>query len=189
MLASVFSTVNTKRNKAAHKSRKFSSIGLRRAQSPPSPASFVSPEIVEINEKGPFGATYAEDPDREPGMSIDRSVTSPQIQLSFETSESLSEWLRPNIMSPENRTPPRRNVSLPNGGRDISASSSSSKARVSPELSIKEEKEEGQLLEVSAPRRSCSAIARSPCTSSRIVCTWIPQCIMPVAASTTRPKT
>ncbi|KAI0767447.1 hypothetical protein C8Q74DRAFT_1370231 [Fomes fomentarius] len=145
MLASVFNPKGTKRSKAT-KSRKFSTIGLRRAQSPPSPASFVSPEIVEINEKGPFGATCPEDLDRrDPSTSIDRTIplTSPQIQLEFSgDSEPLTEWLPPSILSPpENRTPPKRNVSLPNGGRDLPPVASSSAARPR-EDTIKEEVEQ-----------------------------------------------
>ena len=136
MLASVFSN---KRSKAT-KSKKFSII-QRRPQSPPSPASFVSPEIVEINEKGPFGATFPED--RGPSTSIDRPipVTSPQLELKFDD-ESDTEWLPPNIIPPpENRTPPKRNVSLPNGGREIPgvASSSNAKARPSHDDTIPEE--------------------------------------------------
>lgn len=139
---------STKRSKAT-KSRKFSTIGLRRAQSPPSPASFVSPEIVEINEKGPFGATFPEDLDRrDPSASTDRPIplASPQIQLEFSgDSEPLTEWLPPSILSPpENRTPPKRNVSLPNGGRDLPPVASSSTARPR-EDTIKEEPEQREV--------------------------------------------
>ncbi len=48
----------------------------------------------------------------------------------------------PSIVSqPENRTPPKRNVSLPNGGRDFPGAASSSKARSTPEETIREELE------------------------------------------------
>ncbi|RDX52621.1 hypothetical protein OH76DRAFT_172146 [Lentinus brumalis] len=89
MLSHVF---NSKR-KTNKQSRKFSTIAasIRRAQSPPSPASFVSPEIVEINEKGPFGAAFPDG--RGPSTSIEQSVTSPQIELSFDTGELLQSWL------------------------------------------------------------------------------------------------
>ncbi|KAI0752715.1 hypothetical protein C8Q80DRAFT_1267222 [Daedaleopsis nitida] len=139
-MTSMLAVFSSKRNKSqAHKSRKFSTIIPRRAQSPPSPASFESPEIVDIQEKGPFGATV---PDaRGPSNSIDRSVpvTSPQLQLDFEDSGPLAEWLPPSILHPsENRTPPKRNVSLPNGGRDLLGSGHHTRA---PSDLIKEEVE------------------------------------------------
>ncbi|RPD61658.1 hypothetical protein L227DRAFT_56873 [Lentinus tigrinus ALCF2SS1-6] len=145
----MLSVFNSKRSKTHKQSRKFSTIAASiraRPQSPPSPASFASPEIVEINEKGPFGATVPEE--RGPSTSIEQSVTSPQIQLDFDTGESFTEWLPPSIMpAPENRTPPKRNVSLPNGGRDLpgAASSSNTKPRSTPEETIKEELEVSKL--------------------------------------------
>lgn len=129
MLASVFS----KRSKTYSQSKKkFSTItGIRRVQSPPSPASFVSPEIVEINEQGPFGGSYSED--RAPSFersAAAASAASPQLELEFDAGEP---FFPPSILSqtqPGNRTPPKRNVSLPNGGKNVAeGSSSGSRAR------------------------------------------------------------
>ncbi|KAI0349101.1 hypothetical protein OH77DRAFT_1525919 [Trametes cingulata] len=64
--------------------------GIRRVQSP---ASFVSPKIVEITA----------------------SLAPPQLQLDFDTDEPL---IPPSILPQAGkRTPPKRNVSLPNSGR------------------------------------------------------------------------
>lgn len=130
MLASVFS----KRGKTYSQSKKkFSTItGIRRVHSPPSPASFVSPEIVEINEQGPFGGSFSEDraPSFERSAAAAASAASPQLQLEFDDGEPL---FPPSILSqtqPGNRTPPKRNVSLPNGGKNgAEGSSSGSRAR------------------------------------------------------------
>ncbi|TBU45469.1 hypothetical protein BD309DRAFT_979418 [Dichomitus squalens] len=139
----MFSVFQSKRGTVAKAQKKFSTIasGIRqRPQSPPSPASFVSPEIVEILEKDPFSASYPEH--RGPSTSIDRSLASPQIQLEFDPTESFTDWLSPTIAPPpENRTPPRRNVSLPSGVRPLPEPSSSSRGRGSPEAAIKEEPE------------------------------------------------
>ncbi|KAI0634278.1 hypothetical protein C8Q77DRAFT_1072915 [Trametes polyzona] len=133
----MFSSMFNVRSKTFSQSKKkFSTItGVRRVQSPPSPASFVSPEIVEINEQGPFGGSFLED--RAPSSSSERpaalavSVASPQLELEFDTGEPLF----PGILAPTqagSRTPPRRNVSLPNGGRNV-ADGNGSRARASPE--------------------------------------------------------
>ncbi|OJT10695.1 hypothetical protein TRAPUB_12788 [Trametes pubescens] len=113
--------------------KKFSTLtGIRRVHSPPSPASFVSPEIVEINEQGPFGGSFPEDraPSFERSAAVAASAASPQLQLEFDAGEPL---FPPSILSqtqPGNRTPPRRNVSLPNGGKNVAeGSSSGSRAR------------------------------------------------------------
>ncbi|KAI1786913.1 hypothetical protein LXA43DRAFT_747484 [Ganoderma leucocontextum] len=136
MLASVF---NAKR-KTAKVHKKFSTIaGIRRAQSPPSPASFASPDIVDINEKRSLDATYTQD--RGPSTSIDHSITSPQIQLDFDT-DSLSDWLPPSIApTPEKRTPPRRNVSLPYKSKALPDAPSTLWGHSSPEVTITEEPE------------------------------------------------
>ncbi|KAI0325364.1 hypothetical protein GY45DRAFT_1330385 [Cubamyces sp. BRFM 1775] len=110
----MLSVFNVNKRYRTHTKKKASAKGLTRVQSPPSPASFESPAIVEINEQGPFGATFPEG--REPSTSIERSAAvSPQIQLEFDSSEPL---IPPSILPDAgNRTPPKRNVSLPNGGR------------------------------------------------------------------------
>ena len=133
MLASVF---NTKR-KTAKVHKKFSTIAsIRRTQSPPSPASFASPEIVEINEKG-----HLDSQDHGPSTSFDHSITSPQIQLDLDT-DSLSDWLPPSISATtEKRTPPRRNVSLPYKAKALPHAPSTSRAHSSPEVPIREESE------------------------------------------------
>ncbi|OBZ76099.1 hypothetical protein A0H81_03254 [Grifola frondosa] len=76
--------------------------GIRRAPSPapPSPASFASPEIVDINEKGV------------------RNLQS-----------SNAQWFPPTVLGTDNRTPPKRNVSLPNGNKNGSEGASSSRNR------------------------------------------------------------
>ena len=177
----MLSVFNSKRSKSSKQSRKFSTIAASiraRPQSPPSPASFASPEIVEINEKGPFGATYPDS--RGPSTSIERSVTSPQIQLEFDTTESLTDWLSPTPSTappPENRTPPKRNVSLPNGVRPLPEASSSLRGRGSPEAAIKEEPEPQEVRPIHARSlcviadAACSGIAYSltrPCTTLRV---------------------
>ncbi|KAI0372526.1 hypothetical protein BV20DRAFT_964120 [Pilatotrama ljubarskyi] len=129
MLSSVF---NVNRRNKTQSRKKFSTItSIRRVQSPPSPASFVSPEIVEINEQGPFGGTFPEG--RAPASSLERStasVASPQLQLEFDADEPL---IPPSILPQAGkRTPPKRNVSLPNGGRST-AEGSASRARMGPE--------------------------------------------------------
>ena len=127
----MLSVFNVNKRYRSHTKKKASAKGLTRVQSPPSPASFESPAIVEINEQGPFGATVPEG--REPSTSIERSAAlSPQIQLEFDTSEPL---IPPSILPDAgNRTPPKRNVSLPNGGRAQTEPSNSTRARgASPE--------------------------------------------------------
>ncbi|KAI0649925.1 hypothetical protein C8Q79DRAFT_356131 [Trametes meyenii] len=134
-MLSVFNV--NKRNKTQSK-KKFSTIaGLRRVQSPPSPASFVSPEIVEINEQGPFGGSFPEG--RAPASTLERSLAatiSPQLQLEFDSDEPL---FPPSILPTGNRTPPKRNVSLPNGGKSIADSSSFKSRGVLSEDTIREE--------------------------------------------------
>ncbi|KAH9903404.1 hypothetical protein C8Q73DRAFT_51302 [Cubamyces lactineus] len=127
----MLSVFNVNKRYRTHTKKKASAKGLSRVQSPPSPASFESPAIVEINEQGPFGATFPEG--REPSTSIERSAAvSPQIQLEFDTSEPL---IPPSILPDAgNRTPPKRNVSLPNGGRTQTEPSNSTRTRgASPE--------------------------------------------------------
>ncbi|KAI0827390.1 hypothetical protein BC628DRAFT_174792 [Trametes gibbosa] len=135
MLASVFN----KRNKTYSQSKKkFSTItGLRRVQSPPSPASFVSPEIVEINEQGPFGGTFSEDhapsSSERSAAAVAAAAASPQLQLEFDSSEPL---FPPSILAdaqPGSRTPPKRNVSLPNGGRIVLEGANQRARGASPE--------------------------------------------------------
>ncbi|KAH9854577.1 hypothetical protein C2E23DRAFT_817058 [Lenzites betulinus] len=142
MLASVFN----KRNKSySHNKKKFSTItGLRRAQSPPSPASFVSPEIVEINDQGPFGGSFSET-DRAPSSErlaaiAAAAAVSPQLELDFDNTEPL---FPPSILADSHsgkRTPPKRNVSLPNGGRNPADGGSLRTRGASPEdYTIQEE--------------------------------------------------
>ena len=134
MLASVFNS----RRKTAKVPKKFSTTiaGLRRTQSPPSPASFASPEIVDINEKG-----HLDSEDRRPSTSVDHSISSPQIHLDLDT-DSLSDWLPPSIApTSEKRTPPRRNVSLPYKTKALPDAPSSSRAPSSPGVPVREETE------------------------------------------------
>ncbi|KAI0772876.1 hypothetical protein BD413DRAFT_612365 [Trametes elegans] len=130
-------SVFKQRPKTQRRTKFSTKTGIKRVQSPPSPASFVSPEIVEINEQGPFGGSFPE-AGSAPSSSPERPfVTSPQLQLEFDADEPL---IPPSILPQgEKRTPPRRNVSLPNGVRPA-AESSSSKARAAAEqLTIREE--------------------------------------------------
>ncbi|KAI0356890.1 hypothetical protein OH77DRAFT_1423135 [Trametes cingulata] len=167
MLASVFN-VNKRKTQSR---KKFSTItGIRRVQSPPSPASFVSPEIVEINEQGPFGGTFPEG--HAPASSFERpaaSVASPQLQLEFDTDEPL---IPPSILPQAGkRTPPKRNVSLPNGGRAATDGGNASRARLgSEDNTIWEEPLQPNRLQVdtSAPNgRSSEDVSENSTVHSR----------------------
>ncbi|OSD01048.1 hypothetical protein PYCCODRAFT_1413390 [Trametes coccinea BRFM310] len=133
-MLSVFNV--NKRNKT-QKAKKFASKApLKRIQSPPSPASFASPEIVEINEQGPFGGSFPEaraqaSSTERPAAAVTAAVSSPQLQLEFDLSEPL---FPPSILPPQGSlTPPRRNVSLPNGGRNVTDASSGRTRGATPE--------------------------------------------------------
>ncbi|KAI9060091.1 hypothetical protein FKP32DRAFT_1613898 [Trametes sanguinea] len=131
----MLSVFNVNKRSKTQKAKKFASkAALKRVQSPPSPASFVSPEIVEINEQGPFGGSFPEA--RAQASSAERpaiaaAITSPQLQLEFDLSEPL---FPPSILpSQGSLTPPRRNVSLPNGGRNVTDGSSGRTRGATPE--------------------------------------------------------
>ncbi len=97
----------------------------RRAQSPPSPASFASPDVHEKDSlhsnEHPFG--YSES-----SLNLKNGI-SPQVQLSFDRRESISEWFPTELLRVENSTlsPPERNVSLPMGYAAHNASGSTSR--------------------------------------------------------------
>ncbi|PIL29065.1 hypothetical protein GSI_09113 [Ganoderma sinense ZZ0214-1] len=133
----MFTSVFNSKRKTPKVHKKFSTIAnIRRAQSPPSPASFASPEIVEINEKGPVDSQ-----DHGPSASFDHSISSPQIQLDLDT-DSLSDWLPPSISATsEKLTPPRRNVSLPYKAKALPDAPSTSRAHSSPEVPIRDQSE------------------------------------------------
>ncbi|KAL4251005.1 hypothetical protein ABKN59_006595 [Abortiporus biennis] len=86
--------------------------GPKRAQSPPSPASFVSPEYTENHEKEP--ATTLDNNANVSDASLVR-LPSPRVQLDF-SSDSMFEWFPSELLRGESSTNvnlPERNVSLP----------------------------------------------------------------------------
>ena len=81
---------------------------LRNQQSPPSPASFESPEIVDIT----IAASHHEQQASE-AVAPHREVSpSPQVQLNLRRSDSLSDWFPSNLLRSEPMAPPERNASL-----------------------------------------------------------------------------
>ncbi|KAI8989120.1 hypothetical protein BD414DRAFT_415591 [Trametes punicea] len=146
MLASVFNV--NKRNKTQTKKKSSVKASVRRVQSPPSPASFVSPEIVEINEQGPFDGTFLEGHALSPTAERPAAaVASPQLQLEFDMGEPL---FPPTILPPPGSlTPPKRNVSLPIGARNLADGGSSRVRNASPEdPTIREESLQPNRLQV-----------------------------------------
>ncbi|KAL6309439.1 hypothetical protein BKA93DRAFT_357341 [Sparassis latifolia] len=105
MLYSMFN-----RRKGQKKTTNFTTV--KRAQSPPSPASFVSPEIVDIHEKVSVDAhAHAQSN----GFNSSRAST-PRVQLDLDHhSMSISDWFPQGMLGSEIRSPPERNVSLPGG--------------------------------------------------------------------------
>ncbi len=167
MLASVF---NSKR-KTAKVHRKFSTIvSIGRNHPPPSsPDSFVSPEIVEIHEKGPLDSQ-----DHGPSTSFDHSLTSPQIELDLDT-DSLSDWLPPSISATsEKRTPPRRNVSLPYKAKALPDAPSTSRGHSNPNVPIREEPELREVRSVHLPSYLVHSLL-----SSRIALSWMLPIMVP----------
>ncbi|CDO77439.1 hypothetical protein BN946_scf184857.g46 [Trametes cinnabarina] len=168
-MLSVFNV--NKRNKSQKAKKLSSKPPLKRVQSPPSPASFASPEIVEINDHGPFGGSFPEV--RPPASSTERpavAVSSPQLQLDFDSSEPL---FPPTILPPPGSlTPPKRNVSLPNAGRNASDPSSARARGATPdELTIREEPLQPNRLQVDTSvqnaRMSADVSESSTAPSSR----------------------
>ncbi|TCD64301.1 hypothetical protein EIP91_004279 [Steccherinum ochraceum] len=78
-----------------------------RPQSPPSPASFESPEIVDINDKA--GAPSHIQQSSEPGPP--RGI-SPQVQLNLRRSGSVSDWFPSDLFAGQTIAPPERGASL-----------------------------------------------------------------------------
>ena len=116
MLSSVFSRrkgISRKLNNLAH---------IRRTQSPPSPASFASPEISE-KPFNPYsfynGSVVSQTSSNQPAQgavqaSDDAPASSPRVQLEL-TTDSLSDWFPAELLRASGDAParvPERNVSL-----------------------------------------------------------------------------
>ncbi|KAI0089428.1 hypothetical protein BDY19DRAFT_103179 [Irpex rosettiformis] len=139
MLSSVFSRrkgFSRKLNNLAH---------IRRAQSPPSPASFASPDISEkpFNPYSLYNGSVVSQASTHQAAqggsqpTDDAPVTSPRVQLDL-TSESLSDWFSAELLQTSGEAPgriPERNVSL--GVRGIAGSQGSS-SRLADLGSVKE---------------------------------------------------
>lgn len=97
----------------------------RRAQSPPSPASFASPDVHEKDSLHSNEHSFAFS-----DTSLNsKTGPSPQVQLNFENRGSISEWFPTELLRAESSTlsPPERNVSLPMGYTSHNASGSTSR--------------------------------------------------------------
>lgn len=184
----MFTNITSKwKQTTSTKQKKFSTIGIRRPPTPPSPASFESPQIVEINEKGPYGATVPDarstSSSYEPTTS---SITSPQLELDFDprTDDSISEWLPPNILSGSSEpiTPPKRNVSLPNGDRAHPEAPAASISRARSEDTIREEPEQREVR--SAPTYPAIPPTNLDLPRSRTACSWTHLCTTAAAQRT-----
>lgn len=115
MLSSVF-----KRRKIQKRLTELTSV--RQAVSPPSPDSFVSPEIVDIYDKGlayNFGSESSRD-----NFESSRS-SSPHVRLDLGFSGSISEWFPTNLLAMHSRSASKESVSLPsltgvaNGSKEL----------------------------------------------------------------------
>lgn len=95
----------------------------RRAQSPPSPASFASPDVHENDLLRLHDQSFGNSE-----VSLKNGI-SPQVQLSFDHRESISDWFPSELLRVESSTlsPPQRNVSLPMGYVASNASGSTSR--------------------------------------------------------------
>ncbi|KAI0942967.1 hypothetical protein AcV7_002241 [Taiwanofungus camphoratus] len=90
--------------------KKITSIaGGRRAQSPPSPASFASPDI---HEKARLHTLHSDEP-AQPRLYDSGRTSIPRVQLDLNYRESYSDWFPAELLQGERREPPERNASLP----------------------------------------------------------------------------
>lgn len=90
--------------------------GVRqRMQSPPSPASFVSEDVVNIHEK--LHQRYLpEPPDGEANGRPDVRDSTPRVHLELDAhrQSSYSDWFPKDLLNRDARTPPPRDASLVN---------------------------------------------------------------------------
>ena len=99
LLSTVF-----KRRKIQKRLTELTSV--RQTVSPPSPESFVSPEIVDINGRG-FPEDFSSDISQDHYESSRSS--SPRVQLDLNFTGSITEWFPTNLLASETRsTPPER---------------------------------------------------------------------------------
>ncbi|TFY60880.1 hypothetical protein EVJ58_g4862 [Rhodofomes roseus] len=96
--------------------------GVRRPQSPPSPASFVSQDVLDIQEKIPHGF-LSHPPDGPPSMRgrpHEARDSTPQVHLELDAhrQSSYSDWFPRDLQV---RTPPPRDASLSNNAAGSSA--------------------------------------------------------------------
>jgi hypothetical protein len=106
-MLSSFINLNSKYNPRRKRKKNNLNIAIRRIQSPPaSPASFMSPEIVDINEKvfAPLGRTHSPHPQdeeesydsyvsRHDENALPRSIPQTSSQLNVDTySEPVTDW-------------------------------------------------------------------------------------------------
>lgn len=127
---SVFTTVFGRRKGIQKRFNNLTSSG--RAQSPPSPASFVSPEIGEkgFNPYSLYEATQSsasQHLQRQPSDHAESSkrASSPKVHIDFPSERlSLAEWFPPELLQSRNDPPPPRPAR--NESLGIKAGSSSS---------------------------------------------------------------
>lgn len=89
--------------------------GVRRAHSPPSPASFVSEDVVNIHEKV-HRRYLPEPPDGAANGRPDVRDSTPRVHLELEAhrQSSYSDWFPKDLLNRDVRTPPPRDASLVN---------------------------------------------------------------------------
>lgn len=97
--------------------------GVRqRAQSPPSPASFVSEDVVNIHEK--LHQRYLpEPPDGAANGRPDVRDSTPRVHLELDAhrQSSYSDWFPKDLLNRDVRTPPPRDASLANNASGSTA--------------------------------------------------------------------
>ncbi|KAH9934132.1 uncharacterized protein B0H18DRAFT_1114878 [Fomitopsis serialis] len=89
--------------------------GVRRPQSPPSPASFVSEDVVDIHEKL-HPRFLPPPPDGSRGRPHEVRDSTPRVHLELDAhrQSSYSDWFPRDMLRNEVRTPPPRDASLSN---------------------------------------------------------------------------
>ncbi|PCH37403.1 hypothetical protein WOLCODRAFT_167465, partial [Wolfiporia cocos MD-104 SS10] len=123
----MFPSVLFNRRKVQKKITSFT--GHKRAQSPPSPGSFTSQDVVEIYEKHNHPAFQSGSLEQRQQGSLDGSASTPQVQLDLDYRQSYSDWFPAGLFVEGSRTPPKRNASLARtGGSSVSLALASTEA-------------------------------------------------------------
>jgi hypothetical protein len=165
MLSSLIN-LNTKYTSRRKRKKTNLNIPIRRVQSPSSPASFMSPEFVDVNEKvfAPMGRVHSPQDEAESYHSYDsrhdeqnslprsEPLTSPQLMMDI-PSEPLTDWFTHDSLKAGVREALARNYDRLNGSGSLVGSGrgvGGSRSNRSREAFVPSEEAAGHLDEVSS---------------------------------------